>query len=331
MAVTDEKRDNRKAVEAAAAWHARLGNKSVSAQTLREFRNWRADPANAAAYARVDTAWRRSGGLSLDREIRAATAEALDRGRGLARWPGASTLFPIAGALAIVLAALAFVALWTDRPRTYATQVGEQRMIVLADGSRVWLDTNSQIEVRLHRAKREVDLAQGQALFQVAHDAAHPFTVRAGNAEVRAIGTRFDVRREGSAVQVLLIEGVVAVRRTADGSTWRLGANQKLLLPPHGAAAAVTADTARAASWTTGRLTFEDTPLGDALAEVNRYSPHKLVLSDPILAQERVSGVFEAGDTRAFAAAMSELYSLRQESGANGEIVLRARTAPAPA
>jgi transmembrane sensor len=311
----------------AARWFARLGRRAVTTESLRAFRDWRRDPRNAEAYREVETAWTKAGGLAHDAEIRAATEAALARRPLRARLRALLQDHPVGaglagGGLALALGALAVLA---ALPATYATGVGEQRLVVLKDGSRVRLNTDTRVAVRFAGGERRLTLRRGEAFFEVAHDPARPFLVDAGAADVRALGTRFDVRREPGAVQVVLVEGSVRVRRDDSADAWTLKPSQQLTVRKGDGARLAEADAGRATSWTSGRLVFRDTPLGEAVAEVNRYAPRKVVLADPALAAAPVSGVFDTGDTAAFVAAATSLFDLTAEAGADGATRLRRR------
>jgi transmembrane sensor len=96
--------------------------------------------------------------------------------------------------------------------RTYETAVGEQRTLTLDDGSVLHLNTHSRVRVRLSHAVRQIDLLEGEAMFEVEHDAKRPFLVSTGSATVRAVGTQFNVYRHPDAsTTVAVIEGVVQI------------------------------------------------------------------------------------------------------------------------
>lgn len=307
-------------VEEAAAWFARLGATSVSSKTLEDFYAWRRVPANARAYARIEADWDAAGRLRGDPQLRAATAKAA-RPRNSAPW---LTLAParlwIGGGALAGCAAIAAALWFQSAPEAYSTRVGEQRLVVLADGSKVRLNTNSQVTVRLGGPERRLTLIRGEALFEAAHDPAHPFVVDAGLARVRALGTRFDVRRDPGAVGVVLIQGKVQVRRD-DERAWTLVPNQRLRVPATGAAAPERADPEQATAWTAGRIAFHATPLGEAVEEVNRYAVRKVRLAPGVPDGSPVSGVFNTGDTEGFVSAVRALFGLTAHPE-DGAIVL---------
>src|SRR5205807_1325966 len=100
--------------------------------------------------------------------------------------------------------------LW-GRPQVYATAIGEQRSVVLKDGSMIQLNSRSRVEVRYTDHDRKIALKEGQALFTVARDTQRPFLVSAGDTAVRAVGTQFDVNRLETEIVVTVLEGKVAV------------------------------------------------------------------------------------------------------------------------
>jgi transmembrane sensor len=314
----------------AAEWFARLGHRSVTTQALREFRDWRDNPANDAAYQEVEAFWEASGQRAADPEIMRMTAEALGRRGGL-RLPswlrgarGGWTL-TVAGLSAAALALLVANGL----SPSYATGSTEQRVVRLEDGSRVHLNVGSKVRVAYGRAERRLVLSRGEAFFEVAHNPKRPFIVDAGGANVRALGTKFDVRRDDGQVRVTLLEGVVRVNRDASPQAWTLAPNQQLTITRSGGAQRTAADAARSTSWTSGRLIFHQTPLATAVAEVNRYGARKVELEGADLSGRLVNGIFDVGDTDAFVEGVSALFDLQATTGPDGSIRLRASRDPA--
>ncbi len=310
----------------AAEWHIRLGERPVSAAALSEFRIWRANADNAQAYQRLEAMWRTAGSLSGAPDIQALTRDTLTATRPRAGRPRRGILLPSVLAAAVaVSAAVLFV--WLPSRNLYTTAVGEQIEVTLADGSEVKLDTDSQLRVRFDGTDRRIDLERGQALFRVAHDASRPFTVSAGDTHVTALGTTFDVRRDAAGARVTLVVGSVAVTETKAGvdRRWRLAPGQQVQTArPDPSPRPV--DAAVETSWSQGRLIFRQTPLRDAVAEVNRYLPQKIVLASGPAEAVAVNGVFTAGDRDAFVAAVSDLFGLDAQRQADGGIRLSARS-----
>lgn len=308
----------------AAAWFARLKQRRVESADIQAFSEWRRSPENATAFARIEAMWDAAEVLAHDDDMAELTLAAAKRGAARARSPVRTRWRPLVAALAGVVV-LGSAAVWLlAQPKVYATEVGEQRLVRLADGSTVRLDTASRIAVRLRGNERRVELVSGQALFDVRPDAARPFVVNAGDTAVTALGTRFDVRRLGAEVRVILIEGRVRVDETGGQSrqSWTLRPGQQVV-PSAAAPVVADVDAARATSWTTGRLVFDRTPLQTAVAEVNRYSPTKIELRARAVTGIPVSGAFDAGDIDGFVSAVTELYPVTASPPTDGVIVLR--------
>jgi len=218
----------------------------------------------------------------------------------------------------------------------YATAVGERSTFSLSDGSTVTLDTNSELKVDYRAHERGVRLIRGQALFDVAKHNKAPFRVYAANQTVTAVGTRFNVRVDESggakSLHVALIEGVVKVsprpfvgppRPSAKDVT--LSAGELMEVREGEPIKVAAADTDRLSSWRTGVLAFDDAPLNEAVAEMNRYTTRPIVLTSERLASYRLSGVFRTGDPRRFGETISELFPIEVSDGASGETLLSPR------
>jgi transmembrane sensor len=315
---------DRRTLEEAAAWFTRLKQASVSEATIEEFFAWRRTPANGAAYAQVEARWKQADRVRNDPELVRLTEAALRRETPwmkLRRW-FRGPILPLS--VAAVLLGGTLVATYAQfRGTVFQTGVGAQQIVRLEDGSLLRLNTDSKVTVRFSRDERRVQLVRGEGYFEVAHDAARPFIVMAGSARVRAVGTKFDVRRTGETTRVTLVEGRVQVSRATQARTWTLDPNQQITVngvatPPR------PVDAAETTSWTTGQLRFRETPLAAAVDEVNRYSRRKITLDADHLSDVRVNGVFETGNTQAFVSAVTDLFDLEAVTTSDG-LILRPR------
>lgn len=205
----------------------------------------------------------------------------------------------------------------------YVTEIGERSTVPLEDGSIITLNTASAVHVAYEAAERKVRLLNGQALFTVAHGQPAPFRVYAGDKVVTAVGTVFDVRVNDEEVSVSVLEGAVRVDSgsTLAAAAEMLVAGQALMSRPDGAVSVKQVDVERLASWRSGLLSFEDTPLAEAIAEVNRYTDRPITLADSRLGEYRVSGTFRVGEPERFARFMTQLFPLALESSAAGTVI----------
>lgn len=303
--------------EAAAGWYAELQDEHLAEDVWRRFLAWERDPLNAAAFREIEEAV-----AVLDRTRLAARAPR--RRAGL--WAGA-----FAAAAAVTIGAFVFlsgpdVPAAIDSPaETYATAIGEQREIRLADGSVVTLNTASRMEADLAPDARLVRLMEGQALFEVAPGEA-PFTVEAGASRTTALGTVFDVRLNPDGFAVTLIEGRVAVGQGGEDEGHVLSPGQQLAVSSEGLSIS-DIDPGLAVAWQSGMLPFRDVTLAEAIAELNRYSAVQLVVTDPGLAEERLSGVFPAGKPEVFAETLAQFLPIEIERSTDS-ILIRRREEP---
>lgn len=310
----------------ATEWHVRLGERPVSADTLHAFKTWRQTAGNAEAYQKVERLWRSTGSLSSDGDIQNLTQATLRTSRARTKRVWSRRLLPAAVVLVPVAAVALALLFWLPTRGLYETEIGGQRVVALDDGTQVRLDTDTRIRVRFASGERRIVLEQGQALFTVAHDATRPFRVEAGGTEVTALGTVFDVRRESDGARVTLVEGSVAVTDVqAETRNWRLAPGQQVQTAGRDPAP-VAVDAIVETSWTQGRLVFKGTPLREAVAEVNRYLPDKIVLAAGPASEVAVNGSFATGDRDAFVAAVSDLFDLSAQPLADGGVRLTARS-----
>ncbi len=322
-------------IEAAAAWRVRLDE--LGLESSADFEAWLdADPANEAAWRRVEAPLALLADNAASPRLVAARRDALDR----AHRSSLATI-PVWARVAAGFALVALVTLlwlggaWLqDRPEIYATGHGERRIVRLADGSRVSLDAETEVQVRLEDGARRLELVRGQARFDVAHDATRPFSVRAGDRIVVALGTAFNIDMLGRRVLITLIEGRIEV--LADGPdggradrdirrpSVRLAAGQQLALAPSAAPILRDANIASTTAWTSGQLIFSDEPLASVVERVGRYADHPIRVA-PEAANLRVSGVFQTSDVDGFVSSITAYLPVRADRQPDGSVELERR------
>ncbi|USI74774.1 FecR family protein [Sphingomonas morindae] len=312
--------------ERACLWVARL-DRGLSAAERAALESWlAADGRHRGALLRAQAAMSL---LDRGRALSGGEAEP-EAGAGagaIARPDRRAALRLGGGALAASLVAALGWRAW-PRGRRITTAIGEIRHLPLDDGSVAVVNSGSRLVVAFRPERRAIALARGEAWFQVAHNRARPFVVRAGDAEIEAVGTAFDVRRDGDATEVTVTEGVVRI--TAPGAAPRLlAAGDQARIGADGVAIAALAPGAsdRRLAWREGRIVLDDTSLAAAAAEFNRYHDDQLVV-DERLAARRVVGWFQTDDLEGFARAGAAMVGGRVDRVPGGWRIVPKNSSP---
>jgi transmembrane sensor len=343
--------------EQAAQWWELLEGDGASNSDHREFGEWVArSPERVEAFlqtARLVKAakspgvkWPKTSAEVLIRDAKAsretvlpflAARIATPVTAGEARLPGNRIAW---AAAAVLLLGVGLTLSMLETPEEFTTALGEQRSVLLADGSRVTLNTASTVEVQMHKSRREIRLVQGEALFEVAHDVSRPFVVRAGNALLKDMGTLFNVDVRSSATTVTVVEGKVDVESAAGESSGTqvghaigvavgpvmLGANERIVVTPAGVGALQReVNVSASVAWTQRRLMFEHRPLSEVAEEFNRYNRDRIEIESSELRRQEVTGVFEAEDPGSFVAFLSNIPGVEIREGANGAHIVAIR------
>jgi transmembrane sensor len=317
--------------EVAAEWVIRIAGGNVSADQEREFLEWlRQSPVHVREYLSAEVTFSAMRGVARDstedvaRLLREADANVVAMSIPPGRMPPPEALARrravfLSGVAASLLVMGAAVAWFTfDGTQAFDTSTGERRHVRLDDGSLVEMNARTRLKVRLTEARRDVELLAGEAFFDVAKDARRPFRVLSDSTVVRAIGTQFNVHRGSRKTTVTVVEGRVAISRAESaavsaesrggtpasareaGAVVELTAGLELAIVESGVAGALaspkTVDPASATAWRAGRLVFDSDPLGEVVAEFNRYNHRQIVVADAQLGEERISGVFDADE-----------------------------------
>jgi transmembrane sensor len=273
--------------DAAQDWFLRLSAPGASAADRERFRAWReADPRHAAAYDEVRAVWSQIDDLEpafAPRGRTAPTRAPVSRRRGLSmrwRWGAAITGLVTACVLGFVFAPT-MMRLPTRLLADHSTAIGQQRTVVLPDGSIAYLNTDTAIDVSFSDRRRIVKLLHGEVLFEVKKDEARPFDVLALDGKATAVGTAYAAGIADERATVTVTEGIVRVT-SPDGSfdgPSTLTAGQQVSYRRGGApGAARTLDADAATSWRQGAIAIRNLRLADALVEIGRYRPGRIVL-----------------------------------------------------
>jgi transmembrane sensor len=198
----------------------------------------------------------------------------------------------------------------------FVTGHGQQLSQQLSDGSVLRLNTDTAVTVHLLAASRQVELEHGQAIFEVAHDAARPFQVTAGSARVTAVGTQFDVYLQSDATVVTVLEGKVAVTPAVAAAhpAVLVGAGEQVRVVRGEIPAEPTAvDPSRSTAWLHRQISFRHEPLSQVIEEFNRYATTPIRIDSPAIGNLPVSGVFNVDDTESMVAFLRSLHGVKVE------------------
>ncbi|HVO47493.1 MAG TPA: FecR domain-containing protein [Steroidobacteraceae bacterium] len=335
-------------------WFLRLREASEDSELIAEWLRWcHADPANREMFEQVRQSWGSLGAGAALFDRQSADRHPIDqhlrhrwrRPRQLAI--AAATLIAVLGAGWLVL----FEATgWfrTSEATRFTTGRTEHRSLLLADGSRIEMAGNSQLEVALGKYRRDVLLRQGEAYFSVAHDKTRPFVVYAGDVHVRAVGTRFDVRATTGRVVVAVEEGVVAIEppnlavaavdavfsrlrilegKAPAGRTLRptpVRSGQEFAvgsaeLEPQ----VLSIEPQSVASWRQGRLRFVREPLQSVIDSIQALSGQEIELDDPSLADLRFTGTVFGSGVSAWVNALPAVFPVTVRQDGNRFIISR--------
>lgn len=316
--------------EQASNWQAKVSGGQMSATDSQAFQLWLQDPEHELAYSQCLLVLEMTQSLKADKDIQ----------RELQALPGItvsnaandhsySKRFAQIAAALLLAVAVSLVFDYSSYQR-YNTEVGEQRLVRLDDGSSILLNTDTELKVKYTKQKRAITLARGEAYFSVAKDPQRPFEVQAGSSTARALGTQFSValleQKQSKEVSVAVTEGVVEVEANTSAKNnaviAQLGvgdainfSDRKLQQKP----IISSADIARINAWQQRKIYFNSDTLQDAVTEYNRYSPVKFHIIDEELSNERITGLFNVGDLDAFIYSLEELLNINVVK--NGERV----------
>lgn len=202
------------------------------------------------------------------------------------------------------------------------------RQVTLPDGSHVQLNLNTQLTFANFRDARSVALNQGEAFFQVRHDASHPFVVDAGRGQVRVTGTEFNVWTYQDEVVVALTEGsvkVLADRRKPDHMAYLSPGMQARFAPQQVLPAISAAPLAEVLAWRDGKLILNDLPLADALPQLNRYLESPVHLADRAIGALRIGGIYNTRDIAGLVQALPRVLPVALARNEAGETVIGPR------
>ncbi|WP_444914697.1 FecR family protein [Microbulbifer sp. TRSA007] len=322
-------------LDQACAWVARLRSDSITSSDRRQFKQWISKEENQLAFTEITELWGDLGALShlpsdtlfpesipYPQSKAASCSASSETQKQLSSKQWTLPQWLMGGGLATCGA---IVALWVGyqgmggelKAQIYVTERGQIQTISLSDGSEVKLNSNSELRVIYNRNERRTELVRGEAFFEVARQTSRPFTVTAGSANIRVLGTEFNVELNPQSTKVSVTEGTVSVSETdsAPGlgpESVQLIKNEKVSVSERGLSPIGQTSPEEATDWTKGLLVFEKTPLKDALTELNRYLAVPVAAS-PQVEDKLVSGTFEISDPDSTLKAIATALDLHED------------------
>ena len=318
--------------QSASDWTARLDRGALTAVEEEAFQSWlNGDPRRRGAFLRAQAVSMMSEsaqalGPHFDPKHFQTPAQpstpAISRRKALMWGSGAA-------AAATALAAFGIgVPAWG----AISTKRGEIRLVPLDDGSTVMLNTESSIRVNYGQTARTVNLLSGEAYFAVVGDRRRPFVVEVDGRRLRTSNAAFRVRKLDDAPADILVQ-LGQVELAASSPSRRpltLTANTQLTLAPLSAIKPVRlevpqivspASLARELAWREGKVSFAGEPLAKVAATFARYSDTRIIITDPTLAREPVTGLFDAHDPAGFARGIATVFSARVREDGNAVVL----------
>jgi transmembrane sensor len=313
--------------QAAAQWVVRLDDPSCSDADRAAFEAWRGDShEHEAAFEREAAAWTR---LERLRALRPGL-DAPDRDLLVERQPRLASIPWARGMAAAAAIALVVAGTMTfDGGTAYATAIGERRVVVLSDNSRIELNTDSKVVVRYRKGVREVKLIRGEAVFEAAKDV-RPFVIKAADAVMQADGsTEMAVRLRSDGAAVTVKRGAVDLdaAQTERKDDLRLTAGVTAIYSSAGSRSRAVSDSEidRALAWRQGAIALNGQSLEQAVAEFNRYNRQQIRIADPSISGLRLAGYFQTTEPNSFVSAVTSAFPVRAAAGTDGAIRLSRR------
>ncbi len=330
----------------AGLWIAKL-EKGLSEEDEKALQRWMAaDGENKAVFLKMAEMWDRMDTLSRLSDLFPSETEQTRR-PARAFWAMAASIV-----IAVLVGVWGMTGTLPDRFRVtggvevaavsglYQTSIGEHSVINLPDGTELLLNTNTLVRVNYTDKRRLLVLKHGEIHVRVAHDKSRPLSVFAGDKEIRAVGTEFNLEiHSDQTIELLVTEGKVlvgvhqrvktdeakrnsmnlpaATRAVSQGETIILGSPEEEIseISPE--------EIEVKLSWRQGNLIFRGESLAEAVHEIERYTSVEFVILDENLKKVRISGLFRAGDVEGLLATLRENFNISHTRQGEEKVLLK--------
>ena len=314
----------RKQDDEALQWMSRHLSGMLSPEEKHRFDQWYSEPLNRQAYDHLADAAGGADPFAEDLMAEAFEEELTEfaRSRERPRWQPIS-IAAMAATIALVAAVVTLMMpnISPVEPHIYATGIGGRDTVPLADGSVITLNTATTLEVALNEESRLVDLKAGEAFFNVARDAGRTFSVMTSHGEVVVTGTSFNVRSIGETTSVSVVSGAVDIRPAGEEAVTLLAGDAISFGPALDHPVTSRFDATNVLSWRGGRVVFDETPLRDVAAELNRYYRTPLILGPGAPLDAPVTGQFDVDEQQVALRGLSAALSLDVNKTSEGYVL----------
>jgi len=336
----------------ASHWVARL-DRGLSDEETQALRSWiKINPKHKDALLEMAALWDRMDNLSVLSELFdapvAQVPQPVKRSVAKTAWAVAASVLVLVVALNILTPTMFWktpaalqqplqAATSKTSNTIYETGIGVHSTVSLPDGTKMFLNTNTQVSVTYSEKERLLVLKKGELLVEVAHNKLRPLRVKVGERIVEAVGTAFNVYlKDEQNFDVIVTEGRVQVKTTADKAPTQNTAQQTKAIQElsqgeklsiHDSQSTAVENIAAAVindrlSWRNGNLVFRGERLKDALNELSRYTPERFRVKDARINDLRIAGLYKAGDVDGLLLALKENFNIVYSRSAEGVIDL---------
>lgn len=314
MADTAQEQDERD--DAAALWFTRWHSQSMNAHQQNELRSWlAASPENQQAFDEMAQMW--SDMSSLPRPSVPAPKPARTF----------SVLRPLRHTLAGFFILIMLFLPYSQLPAllmdnlTLAT-TSDSKSMILPDGSRIFLNRDSEADIAYEQTHRRITLVRGNAFFQVKPNPWRPFIIQADGREITVVGTEFDVRKQGTEITVSVARGIVALRDAAEDTPVYLKAGDEAVSAAAGRKPVIShIPPEQSGEWRNGQISLTDTPLRDVVSRLAPYHNRTISLAANA-ADLRVSGRVNIDDAESFFTALPQVLPVSVAEQPNGTLLI---------
>lgn len=331
--------------EQAVSWFLRIQEGNMSDDENLQWRNWQQQSKeHRLAYRKVELTWQ---DLDLARDISLPAKEGKairtffeQSVSGIRSWYWAGA---VAVMSTIIIGSYLFLDNWerafieSNPSEVVQTAMGEHKQLNLPDGSTVEIGAKSIVSINYSSDVRKLTLFKGEALFTVKEDAQRPFIVDIGGGQVKAVGTQFNIHRSNFELLVAVVDGIVELNKKQGFNTTGnmdffadskqnlriIAASQQVRIDKNGVMGPVKeVDIDRVISWQNNILSFENRPLEEVVADINRYSDWEIIIMDMDQRNRTVTGTFFVGQLDNWLTGMEQAYSLKVEKLPDNKIVI---------